>query len=455
MVNEKIFKYLLESGKGVGAAQILSHVLNIRSPNAEASESVLAGFLRQDSRFVFADGLWHLSSLEEPARFDPGRTVVLHLQSANGPEGLQNVRGGLVWADGRLHEFRVPASANIPGGVRAGMEGHLLIVWSSRELRLWNALLRSQARDRWEGTTLYLRNLAARALNRTPSSLRQPEELAWELGLSPVDEDRPGEAAQYLRACWSLLLDRVPTESRRSFDSLREWINGPAAEVDFSRFAFEPDFLHRLPSAPGVYILKDSTGTIVYVGKSRNLKRRVASYFTPNALSYPKIARIHRQLHSIDLCRTDNEIEALLLEMRMIRDFRPAINLQAEIHARRADRHQGRNVLLFAVNHEQKQARIYFLRDGIFTGRYSAALGRPPSKRLREKVKSGFFSRRRSRKKDSEAWEKEIVSRWFAVNRKRLNYLDIDDAGNLGSALDRLRDYLCDPDRLTRKVYYR
>ena len=98
---------------------------------------------------------------------------------------------------------------------------------------------------------------------------------------------------------------------------------------------------------------------------------------------------------------------------------------------------------------------IYFLRNGIFSGRHSASLGRPPSRRLREKLKSLFFTQSRSRKRQGEIWEKEIVSRWLTANRKRLNYFDVNEVGDFASVLERLRHYLYDPDRLTHTVYYR
>jgi predicted GIY-YIG superfamily endonuclease len=452
-VREQIFKYLLGAGRGVAAAQILSDVLKIHSPKAHSSDSVLAGFLGDDPRFVFAEGLWHLSSFsQEPIRFDIGKTVVLHLQSANRSETLRGIRGALMWADGRLQEFTTPASINDFGRLRSETEDHLLIVWSSRELGLWNGLLRSQSLEAWRGDRLYLRDLAARALKRMPSKL-QPDELASELGLSPADEARPRDVARNLNACWLLLLDRIPAESCRNLDSLRDWIGGPG--IDFSHFAFGPNFLRQLPSTSGVYLMRDREDTVIYVGKSRNLKRRVSSYFTPCALYRPKIARIHERLHSIDVRRTENEIEALLIEMRMIREFRPAINLQTEIHEGQADRHQGRNLLLFVVGAEQKGVKIYFLCNGIFAGRHAASLGGSPSKRLQAKLKSLFFTQGKRRKRRSEAWEKEIVSRWFTANRKRLNYLDVNEVGNFASLLERLRDYLCDPDRLTCRVYYR
>lgn len=201
--------------------------------------------------------------------------------------------------------------------------------------------------------------------------------------------------------------------------------------------------------------MKDCEGTILYVGKSRNLKHRVSSYFSPRALCHPKIARIHERLHSIEVRRTDNEIEALLLEMRLIKNFRPPVNLQAEIHERQADRHEGRNLLLFVVDAEKNRAKISLFRNGTFAGRLSASMGRPPSKRLQERLKSLFFARGRRRNRRGEIWEKEIVSRWLTANQKRLNYFDIHEVEDFAAVLERLQHYLSDPDKLTHKVYYR
>jgi len=358
--------------------QILSDVFNIHSPDAHSSNSILAGFLAQDPRFVFNQGLWYLSSLPmEPIPFNLGQAVVLHMQCPNRSVTLRGLRGAIRYVDGGLREFTASAPINVLNRIRSNIEDHLLIAWSSRELQLWNRLLRSKSLEAGQGDRLYLRNLAGRALKRKPSTL-QPEDMASELGLSPADEERPRDVIQHLHACWLLLLNRIPAEFRQNPDSVREWMDGLNTVIDFSHFAFGPDFLRQLPGSTGVYIMKDCDGTILYVGKSRNLKRRVSSYFTRRALCQPKIARIHERLHSLDVRRTDNEIEALLMEMRLIKDFRPAINLQTEIHQRQADRHVGRNLLLFVTDAEKNGVKIYFFRNGIFAGRNSASLGRPP-----------------------------------------------------------------------------
>ena len=435
--------------------EILRDVLGIYSPKAHSSDGVLAGFLKQDPRFVSNGGLWQLSqNIEVPAGIEFGKAVTLHLQSPGSSGILQGLRGAIRLADGRCLEFAFPASFDVLGRIRSEIENHMMIVWSGRELRLWNGLLRSKGLGAWQGDTLNLRSLAARALKRMPSKLRL-EDLASELGLSPPDEGRPVSVIHYLNDCWSLLLERIPAESCRDIVSLREWTHDRKAAVDFSRFAFGPGFLRQLPGTSGVYMMMDFGGKILYVGKSRNLRRRVSSYFTPRALSQPKIAKMHAHLHSIEILKTDNEVEALMMEMRMIKDFRPPINLQAEIHGRKAARHEGRNLLLFAADAGMKRVAIYIFKDGVFSGRHSAPLGRPPSKRLIAEIESRFFAEGKARRRRGELWEKEIVSRWFAANQRRLNYLDVDEAGDFTALLARLRHYLCDPDRLARKVYYR
>ncbi len=113
-MKELILKYLQEADKGVPAAQILVDVLKIRSPNAHYSESILAGLLGQDPRFVFTAGLWHLRlpSVSSPD-WDDSRIVVLHLQTADNSATLRHFRGAARWADRHLKEFASPAPVRI------------------------------------------------------------------------------------------------------------------------------------------------------------------------------------------------------------------------------------------------------------------------------------------------------------------------------------------------------
>ncbi len=90
------------------------------------------------------------------------------------------------------------------------------------------------------------------------------------------------------------------------------------------------DLWRKTPHSPGVYIMKDSMGGIIYVGKARDLKRRLANYFSPSSatLSNHKTRALIHAIASFDYYETRNEQEALLLESKLIKDYRPRYNIQ-------------------------------------------------------------------------------------------------------------------------------
>lgn len=81
-----------------------------------------------------------------------------------------------------------------------------------------------------------------------------------------------------------------------------------------------------LPSCPGVYLMKDSLGTIIYVGKSKNLKNRVRSYFYKSKHSSSKLEKLVQNLKDLDYIVTDTEFEAFMLECQLIKKLKPAYN---------------------------------------------------------------------------------------------------------------------------------
>ena len=81
-----------------------------------------------------------------------------------------------------------------------------------------------------------------------------------------------------------------------------------------------------LPSNPGIYLMKDSDSKIIYIGKAKNLKKRVKSYFLKNQ-NY-KTQKLVENISEIEFVLTDNESEAFLLESNMIKKYRPRFNIE-------------------------------------------------------------------------------------------------------------------------------
>ncbi|HLP07654.1 MAG TPA: excinuclease ABC subunit UvrC [Opitutaceae bacterium] len=83
-----------------------------------------------------------------------------------------------------------------------------------------------------------------------------------------------------------------------------------------------------LPDRPGVYLMKDRLGQIIYVGKAKSLKKRVSSYFVRSraATAQPKIRALIDLIHDFDIIEVRSEPEALLLEGKLIKEWKPKYN---------------------------------------------------------------------------------------------------------------------------------
>jgi excinuclease ABC subunit C len=85
--------------------------------------------------------------------------------------------------------------------------------------------------------------------------------------------------------------------------------------------------LHRLPAKPGVYLMKDQKDRVIYVGKAKNLRSRVRSYFRASGDQRAFISRLDRVLYDIQVRVTASEKDALIMERELIRHHRPRYNI--------------------------------------------------------------------------------------------------------------------------------
>ncbi len=84
--------------------------------------------------------------------------------------------------------------------------------------------------------------------------------------------------------------------------------------------------LKKLPSSPGVYLMHDAGGVIIYIGKAISLKNRVRQYFQSSRNKSPKILKMVSLIKWFEYIVTDSELEALVLESNLIKEYRPKYN---------------------------------------------------------------------------------------------------------------------------------
>jgi len=80
------------------------------------------------------------------------------------------------------------------------------------------------------------------------------------------------------------------------------------------------------PTTPGVYLMKDAAGRVIYVGKAKNLRARAGSYFLKAAEQDRRTADLVQEIRDIDYLEADSEVDALLLESRLVKDVQPRFN---------------------------------------------------------------------------------------------------------------------------------
>lgn len=111
--------------------------------------------------------------------------------------------------------------------------------------------------------------------------------------------------------------------------------------------------LKQLSTSPGIYMMKNAEGEIIYIGKAKNLKRRVSSYFQKKDLD-TKTRALVRKIADIDITVTSTAIEALLLEDNLIKKHRPRFNIRLK---------DDKKYPYIAITYSEEYPRVIFTRN--------------------------------------------------------------------------------------------
>ena len=82
----------------------------------------------------------------------------------------------------------------------------------------------------------------------------------------------------------------------------------------------------KFPDSPGVYLFQDQAGRVLYIGKAKSLRARVGSYFLKAAAEEQRTTRLVREAYDVDFLEAESEVDALLMEARLIKDIQPKYN---------------------------------------------------------------------------------------------------------------------------------
>jgi excinuclease ABC subunit C len=136
--------------------------------------------------------------------------------------------------------------------------------------------------------------------------------------------------------------------------------------------------LRAVPEEPGVYLFRDTKGQVIYVGKALRLRDRLRQYFTPGYAQTARVEEMVRRIYDFEFVQCANEVEALVLECNLIKNYRPRFNIRLK---------DDKNYLYLKLPVTETYPRVHYSRrvqnDGtLYFGPYTSAQS------LRNTVKS-------------------------------------------------------------------
>lgn len=448
LLAERAVRYLKDSRDAVDSRSLADELLSVRSADEATARRLLESTFAGDPRLAYENGRWTTTE-QTPRKAEPVAPTVLEPDRAlvfvqgqrtdpTQPYTLATV------AALRLHTDDVigacggdavggPYGNRLRGAMREILDGAVPVSHASK------AALK--ALEVWLGAPLPC-PISLRRLGHERVGLplhHTFEELVARLGLEWREVDDPLELADTLDSCLAAL--RRPGEP---LQSMREGASRGIRPIDWSRFAFDRKFLDRIPRGAGTYRFYDDDGRLLYVGKSKNLKQRIGSYFREAERRSERVQRLIDVLRRIEYEAAGSDLEAMLREARQIREDRPSANVQRRIHGSRHRVDRLRAILILEPAAAPYVLRAFLIREGRLIDRVAIGPRGGGLRRIHRTLDNHFFSRPSGPAPvdDGPDLDVEVVIRWLRANRDRVVAFDPTDLKSSREVIERLRWFL-------------
>jgi len=482
-MKEKIYKYIVEKDSKVSSQEIIEKFFHVYDHYPSQMETIIESILKDDPRFVHDEvGEWHVQKKHESQNLADVVFSIVEIEAIAidskreipvlmGIAQLKNMKliSQQIFSLDISAEYSPQLKQKIDNLLANQSPDHIFsqnaeeiyrkldktIVISyapSKVMTIINYFFRNQIGLELEAETISLVNLARKMIGGI--KIKSIEDIANSLSISfhsPLDlNNRLNLLAEILFT----FLQEFKQLNIQTLPDLREFIERTKTWVDFSGYNFDKDYIKNLPTTPGVYLMKDRQGQIFYVGKAKNLRSRIESYFVNRFEMDEKGKTILERIFDLDYEQVGSELEALLLENQYINQYQPDLNTQIKIHPLDLSKYQRRQIILFLPGLAEHEIVLFFVNGVGNMGRAVINRLKPNWQALMREVKQFFFDP--PKKKSSFSVDQiEILWRWFAVQQEKINFIDIATCGNLDACLELMKKYCADDRLFLDKIFYR
>jgi len=485
----EIVKYLKKRGRPASSIDICKNVLRMSGGGMEFIDKLITKTLSGNSE-VFRDGqgMWHWKPSPEPQIFLDENIpedcftvfkVVLYHSSDNRsvPVGISAIRlesgkttGSFLESFYYLYSkipseyyteigLPFPATPEVsnPPDVLARFisfchNAFLVCYHLNPHFRMLSWLYQHYCFDSLEIPVISVRKMGERFF--AGKKFVHEETLVSQLSMSHIETHEEPRKTETLATLFLELANRLKKHGLTDDVSIYAFqFQESGIELDYDRLAFTTDYFITLPEIPGVYLMEDNNGKVFYVGKAKNLARRIRSHFLPVSPEPDKQKIVVENLYDLSFETCGSELEALLKELYLIHKLNPSLNRQFIMHERTLSYSIPEDfaVILPSVDKNSREIYLVIRNKPVYSERIS--INNPDFQNIRKIVKTYFLPRKSTGNLPSEEeMKKHIVLSWVSREWDNIRTISVRDTGGTKDFLRLLKMHLQSPEPIDQKL---
>ncbi len=410
---KKLHSYIVQKGESASALELLRQVLKIGNANDPIAENIISSLLEHDSRFVkTTDGRWTTAKTCSDAE---NEWILCKVFPPSADWRRISAVACARWRhekadDPKFFSKELQSERTANHVLQFMHDAPVIMDGVGAQLSSLRQFILHYLGTGIDNPVFLLPNILKRFYPR--AICRTEADISRLLG-QPV----------YEQANIELQFEAFIQQAARAFEFMREkhistvdelhaFCSFPRFAPEFDSYGFDAAFIEKAPQTPGVYIMKNAAGDVIYVGKAKVLRRRLKSYFAEVEKIDEKLRSIREELYDIELISTGSELEALLLENELIRKHLPKVNKHKDTRNRSFLLKQRFPQILFLPSVDDNAVIILFFNPSRAIETMQAAR-KGDDRKIRKTIDAVFFAKKsRTYERDKE----EIITSWLSKN---------------------------------------
>lgn len=364
-ISDQIYTHMIEEKREFTNTELLTRFFKIDINDEETARKIIEPILRVDSRFKrLSDERWaavkRLALEQLPVNAAP--FVLFSIDEIKKLKNREREKD-FFSVLGEYSSFLLYKGGNIRDDlsirdILKQLNSYIFVPYDAKSLDRLKRIYRIVSPLRPEIITLSVKALSASLFPE--KRLGTWDDIIREFSITSFQSNRPCSKTKTLMHVFEHILKSV---QERGVVSVRELValsSRGKKVVDFSRYAFDKNYLRDIPVLPGVYLFYNRQGDVIYVGKTNNLRSRIFSYFWNTGESLEKIKTILNQLYRIEYRILGSDLEALIEEYKLIDKHRPVFNTKMKIPERKIE---VSSKILLLPSAKEGMIKLYFLSE--------------------------------------------------------------------------------------------